>query len=137
MADETMSLAEKRKSFYDSERESFDSINAAAKPPTSAHNYGYAIDFQITSNKRDNKYKGKSNSSFTFSDYNKAFNTRASKDVTRGTKSFNLRKALEHWPIVFRWLVMNASEFGFSHPPGVDGSNRLFEGWHWVHKRKK
>lgn len=137
IADKSLTLAEKRKTFYDSERISFDSINAAAKPPTSAHNYGYAIDFQITSNKTDSKYNGKSNSSFTFSDYNKAFSANVSKDVTRGTKSFNMQKAKSNWPVVFRWLMMNSSEFPFRHPPGVDGSNGLFEGWHWVYERKK
>lgn len=136
MSDTTLTLSEKRKSFYDSEKTSFDSVNAAAKPPTSAHNYGYAIDFQITSNERDDKYNGKSNSSFTLDDYNQAFNPNVSKDIRRGNLSFNFQKAANHWPVVFRWLVMNSSDFNFSHPPGVNGSRGLFEGWHWVHKRK-
>lgn len=143
MNDTSIPLDQKRTLFHDSEGIAYDKVNKAAKPPTSGHNFGYAIDFQLTTDPSDEKYYNKSNADFEKKDYLAATsrhpgNKNLKLDKTsKGGKRYNMQKSMKHWPRVFQWLMIFAPNHGFTHPPEVDGSQGLFEGWHWVYKRKK
>lgn len=145
MTDGSLTPDERSSKFFEEEGVAYDKINKAAKPPTSSHNYGYAVDFQLTTNPEDTKFYKKLNSSFTWKHYAEAWHHskvkqarekgRLIKTDVNGTQ-YSDSAAYQNWPKIFYWLVNNASDAGFVHPKGV-ATQDSFEGWHWVYKRKK
>jgi len=104
---------EKQQELYKKFIDESSNANPAAKPGTSKHQSGDAIDFWLMSNPSDVLWYGSKNSDFKYKQ--------------------SLPSEQPTWPFVYDFLFKHASDFGFFHPKGVSGP-KGFEGWHWVYR---